>query len=654
MFENFIGLVLGERYEIQARLGSGGMALVFAAHDRHLDCRVAVKIIKPEFAWSSDVVDAFIKETRIIANLQHPHILTVYDYGTQNISGQELTYLVMRLAGGGTLLEWLERRPLALTEAERILKQVCSALDYAHSHRVVHLDLKPANILFDERRNVLVADFGLARLFHATSHVTTQNVAGTPSYMPPEQRRGKATGPLSDVYALGITLYQALTGELPERELREESLLVHLRQPLPPGIRAVIERATQSDPSRRYHTAGELAQAFTAAAASSTPASPWSDTKVHEGEPALHPPEEREKVLPASKSPSLKRSWIPLAGAGLTVLIVIASLVLLGPRWLEEQVKNMLVALSLTLTPSPTVTATPTATLSPSPAPTPSPTITLTPTPAPMPYIIVPTERLRVYAGPDENHDVVGEVYRGDQLPLCGRSADGTWWQVDYLGRKGWVRAQPVGASVEPTVLPAVKAPPTPVRTPTPTDKATPGPRPNTVLRLQNPGFEGIQENLIPGWFWQAVDNYSAGEDPSSTFDTPSLLQTNDPARMINGPTLQIEESFLRFKVHVFQTVSAPPTAIVRFQAWAKAYSDLGGVRLAAGIDPNGGRDCSQARWGEVLTVDQSSGIVQLVAPDVAVGPVGRVTVCLYAETPYSAPSHAAFFDDAALIANPE
>ena len=188
-------------------------------------------------------------------------------------------------------------------------------------------------------------------------------------------------------------------------------------------------------------------------------------------------------------------------------------------------------------------------------------------------------------------------------------------------------------------------------------ETATPSlPGPNTVVSLQNPGFEGIQENLIPGWFWQAVDNYSAGEDPNKTFDTPSFLQTNDPARMINGPTLQIEESFLRFNVHVYQTVSAPPTVTVRFHVLAKAYSDLGGIniKLAAGIDPNGGRDCSQAQWGDPLTVDQSSGIVQLVAPDAVVGDAGRVTVCLHAETLYSAHSSAAFFDDAALIANPQ
>jgi hypothetical protein len=174
---------------------------------------------------------------------------------------------------------------------------------------------------------------------------------------------------------------------------------------------------------------------------------------------------------------------------------------------------------------------------------------------------------------------------------------------------------------------------------------------------LQNPGLERVQENVIPGWRWWAEDNYSPGGEynPGTSFDTPFFSQTDDPARMINGSTLQIEATaFVNLKVHIFQTVSAPPTVTVRFQASAKAYSDSGGIKLAAGIDPNGGFDCSQARWGDTLTIDQSSGTVQLLTPDVVVGRAGRVTVCLRAENIYPARSNAAFFDNATLIANPE
>jgi hypothetical protein len=370
---------------------------------------------------------------------------------------------------------------------------------------------------------------------------------------------------------------------------------------------------------------------------------------VGEGESDLLALEEPERAPTAGKRS--KKGWIPRAGVGLAALAIVAGLAVLGQRWWDEQAETMLAALSLTLTASSTDTPAPTATPHP-----PTPTTTLTPTPSPTPYLVVSTEQLRVYTGPGENYDVVDDIHRGDRLPLCGRSADGTWWQVDYFGRKGWIRAQPA-PPIEPTVLPTVEAPPTPTTTPTPTREPTPSlPGPNTALSLQNPGFEGIQENLIPGWRWWAEDNLvTPVPDSGTSFDTPLFRQADDPAGMISGPTLQIDAAaFLKYKIHVFQTVGAPPTVTVRFQAWAKAFSDVGGIKLAAGIDPDGGPNCSQARWGEVLTVEQSTDPVQLVAPDVAVGDAGQVTVCLYAETIYAAYRNTTFFDDAALIANPE
>jgi hypothetical protein len=173
---------------------------------------------------------------------------------------------------------------------------------------------------------------------------------------------------------------------------------------------------------------------------------------------------------------------------------------------------------------------------------------------------------------------------------------------------------------------------------------------------LQNPGFRGIEVNSIPGWEWWAYDNYSGGDyDPDTSFDMPLLKQADDPVRVINGPTLQIDAAgHLKFKALVFQSVDVPFTVTVRFQVSAGAYADKGSIKLAAGVDPDGGNDCSNARWGDMLAINQSNGTVQLVAPDVTVGRAGRVTVCLYAEALYAARSNAAFFDDARLISNPE
>jgi len=177
------------------------------------------------------------------------------------------------------------------------------------------------------------------------------------------------------------------------------------------------------------------------------------------------------------------------------------------------------------------------------------------------------------------------------------------------------------------------------------------------MLPLRNPGFGGIQPNDIPGWSWWAMDNYSSDTpyDPGTSLDTPFFGPSSDPTRQISESTLQIvATAFVKFRVHIFQTTSAYPRVTTRFQALAKAYSNQGGIMVAAGIDPNGGSDCSQARWGDILSIDQSNDTVRLVAPDVVAGPAGRVTVCLYAETIYPAHNNAAFFDDAELIANPE
>jgi serine/threonine protein kinase len=660
MFENFIGLVLGDRYEIQDLLGSGGTALVYAAHDRKSDRQVAVKFVKPEYAWSLDIINALIDEARIIAKLEHPNILNIYDQGTQDVKGQRLVYLVMQLASGGTLADRLAAGALTLYEADGILKQICDALDYAHSREVLHLDLKPLNVLFDEQGHVLVADFGLAKLLRGASRVKADTGLGTPIYMPPEQYFGHKAGPFSDVYTVGVTLYQMLTGELPEQDWTDPLLPLLLGHPLPPGIRSVIEKATQHAPNQRYRTPRELAQAFTVAIAP-VPFAPYEwDTGVDESEPDVLLWKEPEEVPVTGKSPPSKKSWIPQVVTGLAALTIMVSLAVFGAvqrRW-ERRAEATLAAISLILTVSPTDAAALTVTLSPSPMPTPSSNATLTPVSSPVPYLVVPAERLVVYTGPGEDYEERGEVRRGDRLPLCGRLADGTWWQVVYLGKEGWIPPQPVGANVDPRVLPVVELPPPPKRTRTPTPEPTPTPvGPNTVLRLENPGFEGIQENFIPGWQWGAEDNYGDGEEyvPATSFDTPLFTQAKDPARVINGPTLQMEATaFVNFRAYVRQTVSAPPAVTVRFQASAQAYSNSGGIRMAAGLDPDGGSDCSQARWGDELTIDQSWGTVQLFAPDVAVGKGGRVTVCLWAENVNPGRSNAAYFDNAALIANPE
>ncbi len=263
MAADFIGLVLNNRYEISELLGEGGMGIVMTAHDTFLDREVAVKIIQPEDAWSEEAIVDFITEARIIARLEHPHVVNVYDLGTQEINGINIVYIVMRLATGGTLEDRLAANgSIPYQEAGTILTAVCDAVDYAHQQGVVHLDLKPLNILFDHLGSALVADFGLAKGLRNAAQVKADTKAGTLEYMPPEQLFGAEAGPFSDVYALGITLYEMLSGELPTREWDGT---VNFEEPLPDSFLLVIERATQANPHLRYRTATELALAYQSA-----------------------------------------------------------------------------------------------------------------------------------------------------------------------------------------------------------------------------------------------------------------------------------------------------------------------------------------------------------------------------------------------------
>jgi hypothetical protein len=208
-------------------------------------------------------------------------------------------------------------------------------------------------------------------------------------------------------------------------------------------------------------------------------------------------------------------------------------------------------------------------------------------------------------------------------------------------------------AAPPPTITPTFL----PTFTPRPTELVTSTPVVVTATTtLENPGFTGIGGDNIPGWSWWAEDNFEPGGDynPDRSFDTPLFKQADDPARFISGPTLQIDAvQHLKFKTHVYQSVIVSPNQVVGFQARAGAYSDSGSVMVAAGIDPAGGEGCGNARWGEILYVDQGQTVQNLVAPNAVAGAGGRVTVCLYAEPLYAAVSNAAFFDDARLTVGP-
>lgn len=269
--DDLINQSLGNgQYEIRSVLGRGGMATVFLARQASMDRDVAVKVMTPDLADDEQFVERFGREAQVIARLQHPHILPVIDYGRED----KIIYIVMQLVGGGSLDDRLARGPLALKLASQMLSQIASALQFAHEQGIIHRDLKPNNVLLDERNNAYLTDFGIAKMLAGTSKLTaTGNILGTPAYMAPEQWRGEMVDARTDIYSLGVMLYEMVLGSLPfDGDTPYTLMYKHfndspplpttIRADLEPGIEAVILRALAKEADARYQAAEDLSEDF--------------------------------------------------------------------------------------------------------------------------------------------------------------------------------------------------------------------------------------------------------------------------------------------------------------------------------------------------------------------------------------------------------
>jgi serine/threonine protein kinase len=257
-------------YRIVAPLGEGGMATVYKGYQASTDRYVALKILPPYFAHDPTFVARFEQEARIVARLQHPHILPVFDFGRQD----GYTYIVMPFIESGSLADLLEKGPLPLSQILQVVGQVGDALDYAHSFGVIHRDVKPGNILIDRRGNCLLTDFGIARMVEGTTALTrTGGTIGTPAYMSPEQIRAEHLDGRSDLFSLGVVLYEMATGRTPFRA--DTPLAVYVKQlndplpsprsynpGLPEGVERVILKALSKEPPDRFQTAAEMSAAL--------------------------------------------------------------------------------------------------------------------------------------------------------------------------------------------------------------------------------------------------------------------------------------------------------------------------------------------------------------------------------------------------------
>jgi serine/threonine protein kinase len=263
---NLIGKLLGQ-FEILEEIGRGGMATVYRARQSSINRIVAVKVLPPHFLHDPSFFERFEREVDVISHLEHPHILPIYDYGT----AEGVPYIAMRYLAGGSMAQMIRRGLPPLSAIEKPFSQIASALDYAHQQGIIHRDLKPGNILFDENGNAYLTDFGIARVLG--SDLTGSAIIGTPAYMSPEQANGQPLDGRSDIYALGVVLFELLTGRGPfEAETPMALLFKHISEPMPPvrnfregvptSVEGVLAKATSKNPNDRYASAGDMARAL--------------------------------------------------------------------------------------------------------------------------------------------------------------------------------------------------------------------------------------------------------------------------------------------------------------------------------------------------------------------------------------------------------
>lgn len=325
--------ILNDRYRLDKKLGEGGMAIVFQATDLMLERTIAVKILRKTFSASVPFQERFKEEARAAANLTHPNIVTVHDFGFD----KNRLFIVMEHVPGTDLKAIIkDHAPLPIPQASRLFVQACAGIGYAHRAGLVHCDIKPHNMLVTPDFRVKVTDFGIARAMASVKpDEQTNAIWGSPAYFSPEQAAGRAPSPASDVYSLGVVLYEMLTGELPFMDSTPQDLaLLHRYEPPPsprhinpeisPALEEIILKVLSKEASSRYRTADQLGRIVISFTELEANGYLVEETAVPQpADPAL----EAIKALETKKTP---RGWLTII-LGLLALIAVGGLI---PFWL--------------------------------------------------------------------------------------------------------------------------------------------------------------------------------------------------------------------------------------------------------------------------------------------------------------------------------
>jgi len=325
--------LLADRYQVIRNLGTGGMARVLLAKDLNLQRQVAIKILREDLIEDPAFRVRFLQEARAAANMVHPNIVTVFDFGHD----ADRYFIVMEYVEGTELKILMRRRgPLPVDEAVDLMIQICAGVGYAHRAGLVHCDLKPQNILVTADGRAKITDFGIARALAAIdADEHTDIVWGSPQYLAPEQAAGDAPSPATDVYALGIILYEMLAGELPF-EAADPSLLAELHQvapppslrahnpTVPPAVEQIVLKVLSKEPSARYRTADQLGRVLETFAVKRD-AEPASILPSSSEE---HPAHALTTPMPTGPSPQI--DWLGV-GLGLLAFLAVGGLI---PLWL--------------------------------------------------------------------------------------------------------------------------------------------------------------------------------------------------------------------------------------------------------------------------------------------------------------------------------